>query len=309
MKLVQYDNGGQIGVGVYVGDEVRYTGYHDMLAFIRDGERALERAREATETGRPVRFDKLTAPIANSGKIFGSGPNYLSHGQEDPDWEPSDQPRWDFIKLTSAVTGPYDDIVIPPNDDVIRRVAGGNAKFSEHGFAVDWEVEFAVVIGKTAKNVRREDWLDHVLGYTIINDVGARSVQFYLNQWDMAKNFDTFSPMGPCIVTKDEIPDISAVLIESYVNDQRMQHEHIRDQLNPPDVAIEWISSVIRLDPGDILSTGTPAGCGTFMNPPQFLKPGDVVKCSASGIGHIENHVVAGMARTHSTRRVATASR
>jgi len=309
MKLVQYDNGGQIGVGVLVGDEVRYAGYEDMLSFIRDGDRALDRARDAAETGRPARYDKLTAPITNSGKIFGSGPNYLSHGQEDPDWEPSDQPRWDFIKLTSAVTGPYDEIVIPPNDDVIKRVPGGNAKFSEHGFAVDWEVEFAVVIGKTAKNVRREDWLDHVLGYTIINDVGARSVQFYLNQWDMAKNFDTFSPMGPCIVTKDEIPDISEVLIESYVNGQRMQHEYVRDQLNPPDVAIEWISSVIRLDPGDILSTGTPAGCGTFMNPPQFLKPGDVVKCSASGIGHIENHVVAGMARTHSTPRVAAASR
>jgi 2-keto-4-pentenoate hydratase/2-oxohepta-3-ene-1,7-dioic acid hydratase in catechol pathway len=307
MRLVQYDNGGQIGVGVQVDDEVRYTGYNDMLSFIRDEKRALDRAREAIASGRPVRYDKLIAPITNSGKIWGSGPNYLSHGAEDPDWEPSDEPMWDFIKLTSAVTGPYDDIVIPPTDDVIKRQPGGKPKFSEDGFAVDWEVEFAVVISKTAKNVRRADWLDHVFGYTIINDAGARSVQFYMGQRDVAKNFDTFSPMGPCIVTKDEIPDIAEVLIESYVNGERMQHEYVRDQLNPPDVAIEWLSSVIRLDPGDVLSTGTPAGCGTFMSPPRFLKVGDVVRCSASGIGHIENKVVQGTARTYPVGEPAVA--
>lgn len=305
MKLVQYDNGGQIGVGVQVGDDIYYTGYSDMRAFILDEERALERARSASESRRPVRYDKLIAPITNSGKIWGSGPNYLSHGQEDPEWEPSDEPMWDFIKLTSAVTGPYDDIVIPPADDVIKRVAGGAARFSEQGFAVDWEVEFAVVIGRTAKNVRREDWLDHVFGYTIINDVGARSVQFHFNQRDVGKNFDTFSPMGPCIITKDELPDVREVLIESYVNDERMQHEYVRDQLNLPDVAIEWLSSVIRLDPGDILSTGTPAGCGTFMDPPRFLEPGDTVRCSASGIGYIENKVVAGTDRTYEAAATA----
>lgn len=298
MRLVQYDNGGQIGVGVQVGDEICDTGYGDMLDFIRDGERALDRARAVVQAGPPVHYDKLIAPITSSSKIFGSGPNYLGHGKEDPDWVPADEPMWDFIKLTSSVTGPYDDIVIPPTDDIIKRLPGGAVKFSEHGFAVDWEVEFAVVIGKTGKNVRREDWLDHVFGYTIINDVGARSVQFYFGQRDMGKNFDTFCPMGPCIVTADEIPDITQVRIESYVNGELRQSEIVGDQLNLPDVAIEWISSVIRLDPGDVLSTGTPAGCGTFMVPPQFLKPGDVVRCTASGIGHIENHVVAGTART-----------
>jgi 2-keto-4-pentenoate hydratase/2-oxohepta-3-ene-1,7-dioic acid hydratase in catechol pathway len=307
MRLVQYDNGGQVGVGVQVGDEIRYTGYGDMLDFIRDGERALDLARAASEAGRPVHFDRLIAPITSSGKIFGSGPNYLSHGKEDPDWEPADEPMWDFIKLTSAVTGPYDDIVIPPTDDVIRRLPGGAARFSEHGFAVDWEVEFAVVIGRTAKNIQRDDWLDHVFGYTILNDVGARSVQFYLGQRDMAKNFDTFCPMGPCIVTPDEIPDISKVRIESYVNGELRQSELVGDQLNLPDVAIEWISSVIRLDPGDVLSTGTPAGCGTFMKPPQFLKAGDVVRCAATEIGYIENHVVAGTVRTRPAAAVASA--
>jgi len=299
MRLVQYDNGGQVGVGVQANDSVYYTGYNDMLSFINDGSRALERADGAIKSGREVHFDRLVAPITNPGKIFGSGPNYLSHGEEDPDWVPADEPMWDFIKRSSAITGPYDDIIIPPADDIIRRGASSEAKYaSDHGFAVDYEVELAVVIGTTAKNVRREDAFDHIFGYTIINDAGSRSVQFHFNQRDMGKNFDTFSPMGPCIVTKDEIPDISMVRIESYVNGELRQSALISDQLNLPDVSIEWLSSVIRLDAGDVLSTGTPAGCGTFMKPEQFLKPGDVVRCTADGIGFIENRVVAGTART-----------
>ncbi len=308
MRLVQYQNGDHIGVGVMRNDEIVYAGYPDMLALILDGERGLDRARQALATGRPVKYDKLLAPITNPGKIWGSGPNYLGHGKEDPDWVPADEPQWDFIKLTSSITGPYDDIVIPPADDVIKRGPGSPARFAEeHGFAVDWEVEFGVVIGKRARNVRREDAYDHVFGYTIIDDVGARSVQFYFNQRDMGKNFDTFCPMGPCIVTPDELGDIRQVRIESYVNGQPRQSELVADQLNLPDVAIEWISSVITLDPGDVLSTGTPAGCGTFMNPPQFLKPGDVVKCTASGIGYIENRVVEGTARTYPRERTAVA--
>jgi 2-keto-4-pentenoate hydratase/2-oxohepta-3-ene-1,7-dioic acid hydratase in catechol pathway len=297
MQLVQYLNGDQLGV--MRDGEVVFAGYGDMLAFIRDGERALDRARDALERGRPVRYDRLAAPITNAGKIFGSGPNYLGHGKEDPDWVPADEPQWDFIKLTSSVTGPYDDIVIPPADDIIKRGAGSPAKFAEeHGFAVDYEVELGVVIGQTAKHVRREDASDHIFGYTIINDVGARSVQFHFNQRDLAKNFDTFCPMGPCIVTPDELPDLGNVRIEAIVNGETRQSELVSDQLNPPDVAIEWLSSIIRLDPGDILSTGTPAGCGTFMDPPTFLTPGDVVRCAASGIGYIENRVVAGTSRT-----------
>jgi 2-keto-4-pentenoate hydratase/2-oxohepta-3-ene-1,7-dioic acid hydratase in catechol pathway len=304
MRLVQYVNGDQQGVGVLRGDEIIYTGYTDMSSFIRDGDRSLDRAREAIEHGRPVHSDRLLAPITTSGKIFGSGPNYLGHGQEDPDWVPADEPQWDFIKLTSSVCGPYDDIVIPPADDVIRRGKGSPAKFAEEwGFAVDYEVELGVVIGRQAKNVRREDADDSIFGYTVIDDVGSRSVQFYFNQRDLGKNFDTFCPMGPCIVTKDEIPDVRAVRIESFVNGERRQSELVADQLNLPDVAIEWLSSIITLDPGDVLSTGTPAGCGTFMDPPRFLQPGDVVRCTASGIGFIENKVVTGEARTHHRSR------
>jgi 2-keto-4-pentenoate hydratase/2-oxohepta-3-ene-1,7-dioic acid hydratase in catechol pathway len=298
MRIVQYITGTQVACGVQVGNDVFATGYDDTLDLIRDGERGLERAA-AARSGDPIKVDRIIHPV-RPGTIFGSGVNYTSHGDEDPDYVPADELRWDFTKLSSAVIGPGEDIVIPPNDDVIKRVPGDTAgPLREYGFAVDYEVEFGVVIGKTAKNVRAEDALDHVFGYTVINDVGARSVQFHNYQIDLGKSFDTFCPMGPCIVTKDELPDWENVRVQSYVNGELRQDAYVREQIGPPPVAIEWLSSIITLRPGDVLSTGTPLGCGTFMNPPAFLKPGDVVTVSASGIGELTNPVVAGTARTY----------
>ena len=115
----------------------------------------------------------------------------------------------------------------------------------------------------------------------------------------MGKNFDTFCPMGPCIVTKDDLPDWASIRIQSFVNGELRQDALAGEQLGPPPVAIEWLSSVITLDPGDILSTGTPAGCGTFMSPAAFLQPGDTVTVSASGIGELTNAVVQGTSRTY----------
>jgi 2-keto-4-pentenoate hydratase/2-oxohepta-3-ene-1,7-dioic acid hydratase in catechol pathway len=204
-----------------------------------------------------------------------------------------------FIKLASSIVGPDAEIVIPPYDDVIRRVPGETAgPLREYGFAVDYEVELGVVLGRRAKNVPAEEALDHVFGYTVINDVGSRSVQFHNAQVDLGKNFDTFCPMGPCIVTRDELPDWAAIRIQSHVNGELRQDTLVGEQLGPPPAAIEWLSSVITLEPGDILSTGTPAGCGTFMDPPRFLQPGDSVTVSASGIGELTNAVVQGTART-----------
>jgi 2-keto-4-pentenoate hydratase/2-oxohepta-3-ene-1,7-dioic acid hydratase in catechol pathway len=299
MRIVQYESGGERGCGVEQDGAVYSTGYADTLSLIRDGERGLEEAASALERAEPVSVERLLAPLTNPGKIFGSGVNYASHGDEEPGFVFPDEVVWDFIKLASAIVGPGEPIVIPPVDDVIKRLPGGPAQFSEHGFAVDYEVELGVVLGRRAKNVRREDALEHVFGYTVINDVGARSVQFHNGQRDLAKNFDTFCPMGPCIVTKDELPDWESIRIESRVNGELRQSAHVGEQLGPPPVAIEWLSSVITLEPGDCLSTGTPAGCGTFMNPPWFLSPGDVVTVSASGIGELTNPVVAGSARTH----------
>lgn len=299
MKIVQYLTEGELGVGVQHDDQVFATDYRDTLALIRDGERGLEAAARAADGAEPVSYERLLAPITNPGKIFGSGVNYRSHGDEDASYEFADEITWDFIKLPSAIVGPGDAIVIPPGDDVIKRGAGSPARFSEHGFAVDYEVEFGVVIGKTAKNVPEEQALDHIWGYTLFDDVGSRSVQFHNDQRDLGKNFDTFCPVGPCIVTKDELPDWEDIRIESHVNGELRQSALVGEQIGPPPHAIEWLSSIITLEPGDCLMTGTPAGCGTFMDPPQFLQPGDVVTCTATGIGELTNPVVAGEARTH----------
>jgi 2-keto-4-pentenoate hydratase/2-oxohepta-3-ene-1,7-dioic acid hydratase in catechol pathway len=298
MRIVQYEAGGARGSGVEVAGAIYATGYADTLALIRDGARALERANEAAERTDPIAVERILAPLTNPGKIFGSGVNYRSHGDEELGFVFPDEVVWDFIKVATAIVGPGDTIVIPPQDDVIVRRPGGAAQFSEHGFAVDYEVEFGVVLGRRAKNVSREDALDHVFGYSVFNDVGSRSVQFHNGQRDLGKNFDTFCPMGPCIVTKDELPDWEGIRIQSRVNGELRQDALVGEQIGPPPVAIEWLSSVITLEPGDCLMTGTPAGCGTFMDPPRFLQPGDIVTVSASGIGELTNPVVQGMTRT-----------
>lgn len=301
MRFVQYRSGGETGCGVEVGDDVFATGYADTLALIRDGDRALEAAATAAERSDPLKIDKILAPVTNPGKIFGSGVNYRSHGDEEPGFVfPDEQVIVGFIKLPSAIIGPGDEIVIPPFDDVIKRVPGDSSgPLRDFGFAVDYEVEFAVVMGKRAKNIRADDALDYVFGYTVINDVGSRSVQFHNGQVDIGKNFDTFCPMGPRLVTKDEFPDWKAIRIQAHVNGELRQDALVGEQIGPPPAAIEWLSSVITLEPGDILSTGTPAGCGTFMNPPQFLVPGDTVTVSIEGVGELTNPVVQGTARTY----------
>ena len=298
MRIVQYESGGAVGCGVEEDGQVYASGYTDTLRLIRDGERGLETAAAATRRSNPVAVDRILAPLTNPGKIFGSGVNYPSHGDEEPCFVFPDEVVWDFIKVATAIVGPDADIVLPPVDDVIFRTAGGAARFSEHGFAVDYEVELGVVIGARAKNVRREDAPNHVFGYTVFNDVGSRSVQFHNGQRDLGKNFDTFCPMGPCIVTKDELPDWQQIRIQSHVNGELRQSALVGEQIGPPPVAIEWISSIITLEPGDCLMTGTPAGCGTFMDPPRFLQPGDVVTVSAAGIGELRNRVVEGTTRT-----------
>jgi 2-keto-4-pentenoate hydratase/2-oxohepta-3-ene-1,7-dioic acid hydratase in catechol pathway len=301
MRIVQYRTNGITGCGVEVDGAVYATGYADTLSLIQDGERGLEAAARAPEGAEPVAVEKILAPLTNPSKIFGSGVNYASHGDEEPGFVfPDEKVIVGFIKLPSAIVGPGDEIVLPPTDDVIRRVPGDTAgPLREYGFAVDYEVEFGVIIGKRAKNVRTEDALDYVFGYTAINDVGSRSVQFHNGQVDIGKNFDTFCPMGPCIVTKDELPDWQSIRIQSHVNGELRQDALVGEQIGTPPMAIEWLSSVITLEPGDVLSTGTPAGCGTFMDPPAFLQPGDTVTVSVSGVGELTNPVVAGTARTY----------
>jgi 5-carboxymethyl-2-hydroxymuconate isomerase len=298
MRIVQYSIDGATACGVEVDGEIYAAGYPDTLSLIRDANRGLETAASAASRSDPIGAVRILAPLTNPGKILGSGVNYRSHGDEDPEFVFPDEVVWDFIKLSTAIVGPGDAIVIPPADDVIRRLPGGPAALSDYGFAVDYEVEFGVVLGKHAKNVDCENALDHIFGYTVFNDVGSRSVQFHNSQRDLGKNFDTFCPMGPCIVTRDELPDWENIRVQSRVNGELRQDALVGEQIGPPPVAIEWLSSIITLEPGDCLMTGTPAGCGTFTNPPRFLNPGDTVTVSASGIGELTNPVVQGTTRT-----------
>ncbi|MBA2520115.1 MAG: fumarylacetoacetate hydrolase family protein [Chloroflexia bacterium] len=288
MRLCTYERHGKIGVGVEAGGEVHATTYTDMLDLIRDGEAGLERARAAAN-GPAVTVDRMLAPLLRPGKTFGSGVNYKAHGEEEGTHAVLPvEPRIDFIKLPNTVIGPGEPIVIPTADRVIIR---------PDGYQVDYEVEFGVVIGKRAKNVSQADALDYVFGYTVFNDVSARGVQFGPGKWlqaDLGKNFDTFCPMGPVIVTRDEIPDLARAHITATVNGEPRQDAYLSQQIFPIPVVIEWISSIITLEPGDCLMTGTPAGIGTFRDPPLFLKPGDVVTVAEDTIGELTNPVVAG---------------
>jgi 2-keto-4-pentenoate hydratase/2-oxohepta-3-ene-1,7-dioic acid hydratase in catechol pathway len=294
MRLCTYERNGTIGVGIEQGAEVFPTGYGDMLELFHDAEIGIARAREHAEHADAVIVDRYLAPLRRPGTIFGSGINYKTHGDEEPATAYPSEPRIDFIKTPNAVIGPNADIVIPPADRVIKRPGG---------FNVDYEVELGVVIGSRAKNVSQDEALEYVFGYTVFNDVGSRAVQFGVDhfagernwyQADLGKNFDTFMPMGPVIVTKDEIPDLSKARLRAWVNDELRQDSSVGMQIFPVPVVIEWISSIITLEPGDCLSTGTPGGIGTFMSPPQFLKPGDVVTVGEDTIGTLTNRVVAG---------------
>ncbi|MBI5771375.1 MAG: fumarylacetoacetate hydrolase family protein [Verrucomicrobia bacterium] len=257
-----------------------------MLDLIRGGVAALNDARAALAfaSQEPARvrdatheFDRirLLAPISRPGKILCSGLNYRSHVEENPAATFLEDPRF-FVKTTNTVIGPEEPIRWP------------GARFQ-----VDYEVELAVVIGKAGRRLTRGQAMDFVFGYTILHDVTARWVQFKDKNEDMGKNFDTFCPMGPCLVTADEIPDPAALRLTLKLNGRIMQDRTNEDWCFPLPRLLEWFSLGLTFEPGDIVSTGTPAGIGYFRRPQVFLKPGDVCELEISGIGKLVNRVVA----------------
>jgi len=261
----------------------------DMLPFLRLGGAALEAARDAVAfmAKRPALpvgerafylLDeiKLLAPIPRPGKILCSGLNYRSHVQENPNAKFLDDPRF-FAKTPNTVIGPGDPIRHPGEK-----------------YQVDYEVELAVVIGRAMPRATpAERVMEHVFGYTILHDVSSRYIQFKDNNEVMGKNFDTFCPIGPCMVTADEIPDPSKLRLRSLLNGQVMQDGTNADWCFPLPRLLAWLSQAMTLEPGDLVSTGTPAGIGWFRKPQVFLKPGDVVRLEIDGIGVLENPVVA----------------
>jgi 2-keto-4-pentenoate hydratase/2-oxohepta-3-ene-1,7-dioic acid hydratase in catechol pathway len=215
----------------------------------------------------------LLAPVV-PGKIVAIGLNYLDHIRESG-VEPPKSPLV-FAKFPSSVIGPTDPIRLPR--ELTQRV--------------DWEVELAVVIGTRARRVSAEDALSHVLGYTVANDVSARDLQVSDGQWVRAKSLDTFCPLGPVVVTADEIPDPQALHLTTRVNGEVMQDATTDLMLFDVATLISFCSQAFTLEPGDVLLTGTPWGCGEFMDPKRSLAPGDVVECAIEGIGTLRNPVV-----------------
>jgi 2-keto-4-pentenoate hydratase/2-oxohepta-3-ene-1,7-dioic acid hydratase in catechol pathway len=217
---------------------------------------------------------RLRPPLLRPGKILCAGVNYTGHLQENPAAGRPDEPFF-FAKLPSGVVGPADAIVKPALTDQL-----------------DYEVELAVVIGRLLRHAPPERALEHVAGYTIMNDVSARDIQFRNNQVTLGKNFDTFAPMGPCLVTADEIGDPGRLRLRTWVNGEARQDETTADMIFSVAELLSRLSVVMTLEPGDVVSTGTPAGVGAFRTPPVFLQPGDVVRLEIDGIGRLENQVV-----------------
>lgn len=248
----------------------------DMLTFLQQGDAALERARNAVAKGGtliPLADVRLLAPVPRPGKIIGIGLNYADHAAEGG----REKPKYPmiFTKAVSAVIGPGEAIRIPKVTEM-----------------VDFEGELAVVIGKRAKDVSPPEALQYVAGYTVCNDVSGRDYQ-QRSSPTAGKSFDTFAPLGPAIVTRDEIPDPHVLDIRTVVSGEEMQHSNTRHLIFNVPYLIDYLSHIFALEPGDIISTGTPAGVGWFRNPPRFLRPGDTVRIEVQGVGVLENPVVA----------------
>jgi len=226
-------------------------------------------------TGAPADVAKVLAPVVPPA-IFCTGLNYRKHAQETGARVP--QYPILFMKSPSALQNPGDPILIP-------------TRLASH--EVDYECELAIVIGRTAKNVPRSEALGYVAGYTCANDVSARDWQgrFGGGQWCRGKTFDTFAPMGPCLVTPDEIPDPNALAIRTILNGETMQDENTSDMIFAVPTLIEFFSGSTTLLPGTVILTGTPSGVGMARKPPVWLKPGDVVTVEIEKIGALKNPV------------------
>lgn len=216
---------------------------------------------------------RIGSPVHRPGKIICLGKNYEEHAREGG-FERPEKPLL-FCKTPNTVNGPFDPVVMPGSSGQI-----------------DWEVELAVVIGQQGKRIAEQDAFDYIAGFTVMNDVSGRQAQFGDGQWFRGKSFDTFAPLGPAIVTMDEIQDITNLELTAKVNGVTMQKGNTRDLIFDIPTIIAYISCDITLMPGDIISTGTPSGVGIFRDPPILLKPGDIIECTIENIGTIKNQVI-----------------
>ena len=277
MKLATYTLHGRTSTGIVVGDEIIDSGVAGtMIDLIRDWEQLkpdLEK-RAAAGGGIPLASVRLEAPVQRPGKIFAIGLNYADHIAESKMETPQRQ-VW-FTKAQTSVNGPYDDI----------QIAKGT-------MTNDYEVELVAIIGKGGKHVSAADAAGAIFGYCVGNDVTERMWQHGGPQWSLGKSFDTHAPMGPWIVTADEVGDPHSLGLRCYVNGQQRQKSNTEHLVFNIWSQIEHLSIGMTLEPGDCLFTGTPGGVGAAMDPRQFLQIGDIVRCEIDGLGHIEGTMVA----------------
>lgn len=270
MKIFRYRNGKNTKPGLMVNntyfDISEFVGDIDRDFFENGGFAQLRRIKEDQLTQKIAKPD-FAAPIHRPGKLVCIGLNYQKHAAESGMGIPEEPVI--FFKATSSICGPFDDVIIPK----------GSKK-------TDWEVELAVIIGKKANYVSAEEAMDYVAGYTIHNDVSEREYQLERGgQWVKGKSCDTFAPLGPYIVSKDEIKDPHRLNLWLTINGEKLQNGSTADFIFDIPEVISYLSRFMSLEPGDIISTGTPEGVGLGFSPPRYLKDGDIMELGIEGLG------------------------
>ena len=268
--------------GVVAGDRViglASAGFPDMLAVLAGGPEGRAKIdnfvqNPPAESIFPLNSVKLLAPVPRPPKLICVGLNYRDHAAETRAEIPKVPTI--FAKFSNVVIGPGESIVLPK---------------ATH--KPDYEAEFMFVIGIGGRNIAAEDWQRHVFGYTVFNDVSARDLQTATSQWMMGKTPDTFGPMGPYLVSADEIADPHVLDISLRIGSETLQHSNTRELIFKIPDLIAFLSSVVTLEPGDVVATGTPSGVGFVRKPPRYLQPGDEVIVTIEGIGELRNPVIA----------------
>jgi 2-keto-4-pentenoate hydratase/2-oxohepta-3-ene-1,7-dioic acid hydratase in catechol pathway len=297
MKLVTYTSGRDTRLGAMLDDKTvvdlnRASGGNlpaDMIAFLNAGDEAMRAARRAMEAARAagnagasatgVVFSleapgtRLEAPVPRPGKVLAIGLNYRDHAEETSAEIPK-RPVV-FAKMPTCITGP-----------------GAPGHLPKVSSALDWEGELCFVIGTRGRHIAEADAMSHVAGFCNGNDLSVRDWQFHSPTWMMGKGFDTHGPIGPWLVTPDEIPDVNNLDVKTWVNDELVQNSNTKHLIFGVGAIIEYLSAAFTLEPGDIVFTGTPAGVGVARKPPRYMKAGDVVRVEISGLGVLENPVI-----------------
>jgi len=290
MKLIRFGEPGRETPGLLLADETRldvstFVQDYDEAFFADDGVSRLKQwlKKNAVSAPRVAHSVRLGSPIPRPSKLVCIGLNFRDHARESK-MEIPEEPVI-FFKATTSLVGPNDDLIMPKN---ARKV--------------DWEVELAVVMGKTCSYIEREEALEYVAGYALHNDYSERAFQLERGgQWVKGKSADTFAPLGPFLATSDEIPDTSHLGMWLKVNGVFRQRSSTSEMIFDVPTLVSYVSQFMTLLPGDIISTGTPAGVGLGMKPPQYLKEGDIVELGIDHLGDSRQRVVAWQPATADT--------